>query len=400
MIERNIPILILDGDESNAEKISIIIKKLYPNSNIDFAHNGMDGWAIIERIKDSTIIIADSYLPGVNGIQLLKKVKTDKPEPHTYFIILTNTKDKEFNIKALQSGADELLMKPWSVEDLVGRIRAATQVLRLHNTLRVEQAKVVELNEELDKTFQNNFELLLKIQTVKFPDYEKNLKMISRAVLWIAKELGIENEAELKNIEYASRICYIGKLYLQEKHSYEPVMKKGIIINPVMEKYSSFSKELLSNLRGFEDIANILTHIYENFDGSGLPDNLQSWKIPYGSRILRVIIDFHDLFKSLNGSFTKAYEALESEIKRLYDQKAVVLLEQYYAETGEGKLKSNERAIEAKDLQVGMVVSRKIVTESGLKIVSQTSELDFETIEKIKSIVKVDPIIGNIYIYG
>jgi response regulator RpfG family c-di-GMP phosphodiesterase len=400
MIERNIPFLILDSNEANVEKLTALIRKLYPNSKVNSAYDGLEAWAIIEKLKDAAIIIADTYLPGVNGIQLLKKVKTDKPEPPTYFIIQTTPKDKELNLKALQSGADELLYKPWTVEDLIGRVRAATHVLRLQITLRIEQAKVVELNEELEKVFQNTFELLLKIQTAKLPEYDKIIKMISRASLWIAKELGIEDEEQLKSIEYASRICFIGKLFLPERHSYEPIMKKGIIVNPAMEMYPVFSRELLSKIRGFEEVANIIVHIYENFDGSGLPDNLQSWKIPYGSRILRVLIDYQDLFKNLNGSFAKAYEAIEAENKRLYDQKVVVLLEQYFAETGEGKLKSNERSVETKDLQEGMIISRKIVTESGLKIVSQTTELDFDTIDKIKLIAKVDPIIGNIYIYG
>ncbi|MFW6232417.1 MAG: hypothetical protein ACOC4D_00090, partial [Bacteroidota bacterium] len=51
-----------------------------------------------------------------------------------------------------------------------------------------------------------------------------------------------------------------------------------------------------------------------------------------------------------------------------------------------------------KELEVGMTISRNIITHSGLKIISSGTILNEERIEKIRSITKSDPVIGKIYV--
>jgi len=399
-MEHKISFIILDSEESDVEKLKNFITKFFPDSSIHIANEGIEGWSIVNRVKTPSVVLADAYLTGISGTQIFKKIKTDKREYPTFCILLSSSGDKELNFKSLQSGADELLFKPFTIEDLIGRLKTATHVLRLQTTKKIHENKISELNLELNKHFQETLSLLQKILNLRMPQQEKTIKLINRASKWIAKELGESDPIVLNNIDFASRICYIGKLFLNDKMFTEPVMRKGIVSNSDMEKFPSFTNSILSNLRGFENISEILEHVYENFDGSGIPDKLQGWKIPIGSRVLRVILDFQELLNLSGGTLAFAYETLESEVKRLYDMKVVVLLEQFLAETGEGKLKTNEKSVDMANLLEGMTLSRKVVTESGHKILTPGTELDFESIEKIKTISKADPILGKIFVYG
>ncbi|TAL68425.1 MAG: response regulator [Bacteroidetes bacterium] len=399
-MEHKISFIILDSEESDVEKLKNFIVKFFPNSSIQLAYEGIEGWTLISKIKTPAVVLADAYLGGVSGPQMFKKLKSDKMEYPVYCILLTTSGDKELNFKALQSGADELLFKPFTIEDLIGRIKTATHVLRLQSIKKQQENRIAELNLEVSKHFKDTIELIQKFQGTRTLQLEKSIKIINRAANWIAQEIGESDPITLNSIDSASKICFIGKLFLNDKLFSDPIMRKGIVSNPTMENYPSFTKNILMNLKGFEKITEILEHIYENYDGSGIPDKLQGWKIPTGSRILRVILDFQELLNLSGGTFTNAYETLENEVKRLYDMKVVVLLEQFYAETGEGKLKTNERAIDKLDLLEGMTLSRKVVTESGHKILTAGTELNFDAIEKIKTISKADPILGKIFVYG
>ncbi|OGU16062.1 MAG: hypothetical protein A2X61_13180 [Ignavibacteria bacterium GWB2_35_12] len=399
-MEHKISFIILDSEESDVEKLKNFIVKFFPNSSIHFANEGIEGWSIVNKIRTPSVVLADAYLAGVSGTQIFKKIKTDKREHPTFCILLSTSGDKELNFKALQSGADELLFKPFTIEDLIGRIKTATHVLRLQATKKLYENKINELNLEINKHFQETLSLLQKFQSSRMPQQEKTVKLINRASMWIAREIGETDPMILNNIDFASGICLIGKFFLNDKMLSDPIMRKGMVSNSAMESYPFFINSLLSNIKGFEKISEILEHIYENYDGSGIPDKLQGWKIPIGSRILRVILDFQELLNQSGGTFSNAYETLESEIKRLYDMKVVVLLEQFYAETGEGKLKTNEKAVDKADLLEGMTLSRKVVTESGHKILTPGTELNFDAIEKIKTISKAEPILGKIFVYG
>ncbi|MBI5325355.1 MAG: response regulator [Ignavibacteriae bacterium] len=399
-MDHKISFIILDSEESDVEKLKNFINKFFPNSSIHYAYEGIEGWSIVSKVKSSVVLLADAYLAGVSGLQMFKKLKAENGGFPVYCILLTTSGDKELNFKALQSGADELLFKPFTIEDLIGRLKTATHILRLQNLKKHHENKIDELNVELNKHFNATHELIQKFQGTRTSQHERTIKLINRASNWIAKEIGETENSTLNNINFASKICYIGKLFLNESQFSEPIMRKGLISNPLMENYPSFTKNFLMNLSGFEKISEILEHVYENYDGSGIPDKLQGWKIPIGSRILRVVLDFQDLINQSGGTFSNAYETLESEVKRLYDLKVVVLLEQFYAETGEGKLKSNERAVDKSELLEGMTLSRKVVTESGHKILTAGTELNFDAIEKIKTISKADPILGKIFVYG
>jgi response regulator RpfG family c-di-GMP phosphodiesterase len=229
------------------------------------------------------------------------------------------------------------------------------------------------------------------------PELQKSLKRIASSSIWLANELGIEEESMLRDIELASNLFYIGKLYLSDRLFTEPVMKRGIVSGSTMETVPYNAKKFLNDLRGLEKASILLYHVYENFDGSGFPEKLQGWKIPIGSRIIRVTGDFEDNMRLNNNMKDKSFEMLEHEIKRLYDFKIVALFDQYFA-VSQNNPRLKEKSIHRKDLEEGMIISRNIYTESGMKIIAAGTNLDNEIIEKIRTITKEDPYIGKIYI--
>jgi hypothetical protein len=164
--------------------------------------------------------------------------------------------------------------------------------------------------------------------------------------------------------------------------------------NSTMSMVPVFAKDLIQPLKGYEGVAVALYHIYENFDGSGIPEKIQQKQIPASSRILRVCIDYENIRAQGKQPF-KAIEMLEHENKRLYDFRVVVLYEQYLVSTN---VATPATAIGIKDLDVGMQLAANVVSNSGHKLLPSGIVLKPEHIEKVESISKEDPIIGKIYI--
>ena len=64
-------------------------------------------------------------MPGMSGLEVLKKLRPDHPEPCV--VILTALVDTKLAVEALKLGADDYLTKPWTSEDLSARLRSAQE---------------------------------------------------------------------------------------------------------------------------------------------------------------------------------------------------------------------------------------------------------------------------------
>jgi DNA-binding NarL/FixJ family response regulator len=99
--------------------------KLLPNVNV-VAQAG-DGREALRLIKthDPDIILMDTAMPGMNGLEAT--VLTKKQFPNVKVIILSENSSEEFVFRALRSGADGLVIKDDSVEELYRAIKAVGQ---------------------------------------------------------------------------------------------------------------------------------------------------------------------------------------------------------------------------------------------------------------------------------
>lgn len=79
-------------------------------------------------------------LPGVDGAEICRELRTRKNKPYTYLIPLSSKDSKQNFAKGLESGADDYLTKPFDAEELKARRRAGQRILDLEDRL-VEAAR-------------------------------------------------------------------------------------------------------------------------------------------------------------------------------------------------------------------------------------------------------------------
>ncbi len=107
--------------EDNQEVGKFLAKSLENEYRVVQAHNGFDGLRkAVTLIPD--IILSDIHMPGVSGIEVARLIKNDEKTSHIPVMLITADSFEANKIKAIESGADEILIKPVSLKELKARI--------------------------------------------------------------------------------------------------------------------------------------------------------------------------------------------------------------------------------------------------------------------------------------
>ncbi|MCO5250401.1 MAG: hypothetical protein M9949_03155 [Candidatus Kapabacteria bacterium] len=369
--------------------------------------------AIVKRFSDaksflydmesevmSPISLVEFQLSGIGGVSLLKKVKSFEKFRNSIFIMILDSYDKENYIKALQTGADDVLIKPIVAEQLFVKLKNAIRLNQQFEINAVLNQQLSLAKEKYDTEVSNTYKMLRKILSMKLPSKDSELSRIHDACKYIAHQV-IDDSAEIENLLLATQFCYLGKLPFNDKIILNPVMIEGVVQNETMLQYPENVKAVMSLMPDSTEVEALLYHTYENFDGTGIPKKLKSWEIPLGARILRVAIDFEYLNTKNSGRESKVIDIMFEQINRLYDYRVLAFYDQYLAYKNSRPGLSGralEESIAPKGLREDMILSRNIITSSGLKLLASGTRLNDANIERIQSILLSDSIIGKIWI--
>ena len=99
------------------------------------AEDGREGMkAIVAHEPD--LVLSDWMMPHVDGLELCQAVKTGLREAAPYFILLTARGEVNDRLLALETGADDYLIKPCDLGELMARVRAGLRIVLLTQDLR------------------------------------------------------------------------------------------------------------------------------------------------------------------------------------------------------------------------------------------------------------------------
>ncbi|GHE84970.1 DNA-binding response regulator [Aliiroseovarius zhejiangensis] len=95
--------------------------------DVTLAENGDDALILIEEVTPDLVLL-DWMLPGVSGIEICRRLKTRKDTRMIPVIMLSARSEEVDRVRGLETGADDYVVKPFSVSELMARIR--TQLRR------------------------------------------------------------------------------------------------------------------------------------------------------------------------------------------------------------------------------------------------------------------------------
>ena len=131
-------ILVIEDNKDLAKLLEINLKDL--SYRVDLTFDGNTGMsAVLENQYD--LIILDLMLPGIDGLEICRRIRAK--ELYTPILILTSRSSELDRVLGLEMGADDYVTKPFSVRELMARVKAIFRRIEQFNGERNEEDKKI-----------------------------------------------------------------------------------------------------------------------------------------------------------------------------------------------------------------------------------------------------------------
>ena len=284
---------------------------------------------VMERLK-ATVCVPGFYKDQLLGVLILGTKLTGGPftlEEISFFQTLAN--DASMTIKTAEYR-----------EDLIAKnIELEKQKQELQRQLE----EIADLRKKEQETYYQIVMSLAQEVNAKDPYTAGHLQGVERLGLMTAQEMGYDMSGRKKDILVASLHLHdVGKIGIPDHILMKPTQLSDEEWK-VMRQHPIKGAKILEPLTGFKEVANVILHHHENYDGSGYPNGLKGEEIPIEARIVSVVDAFHAIVSKRCYSNGRSIDAAFQELERCagsqFDSKVVEAFIRAYKRTLNGKYK-------------------------------------------------------------
>jgi response regulator RpfG family c-di-GMP phosphodiesterase len=278
----------------------------------------------VERLdaRDYDLVLLDVDLPGLNGEQVLRRIREHPRRPFTKVVMVSGRTSGDDLSRMLANGADDFLTKPFSLVQLRSRVKAALALKDAQDRTETLNRHLMTLNAELERSLTaQNGELihargamvLALAKLVEQRSAETGLHLIR-----LQKFVRVLAEAAARTPGFATRL---DPLFIQTLEDCAPLHDIGKVAVPdhvlnkpgklddyerlQIEQHTLAGAETLREVArrysfasGFLSMAvDIARSHHERWDGNGYPDRLSGEGIPLAARLI-AICDVYDALRT------------------------------------------------------------------------------------------------------
>jgi len=287
---RDVRILIVDDQQDNLDLLADLL-----------AHEGYQHVTTVADSREAAarfaairphLVLLDINMPFIDGFGVLEQLKQLEGAGLLNVLVLTGNQDAQTRLKALACGAKDFLNKPFSVPEVIVRIRNMVESRLLYQQVLDYstglEAIVQERTEALRESQLEVVHRLALASERRDPETGAHIIRMSRACALVAKAAGWPPE-EVDQMLHASPLHDVGKVAIP----YAILLKPGPLTQEewtIMRTHALIGAELLGGgtsrlMHLAQTIA--LSH-HEWWDGTGYPAGLAGENIPLAARICAV----------------------------------------------------------------------------------------------------------------
>ena len=135
-------ILIAEDDFTSRRMLEAMLVKW--GYEVVIACDGNEAWAILQTEHAPKLVILDWMMPGMDGVEICRRVRQDIEDSPFYLILLTMRDSKEDIVSGLRAGANDYISKPFNREELNARVHVGERVIELQSALatRIKELQV------------------------------------------------------------------------------------------------------------------------------------------------------------------------------------------------------------------------------------------------------------------
>jgi response regulator RpfG family c-di-GMP phosphodiesterase len=388
-------ILAVDDEPSTLILVSGVLRGL-GECRILTAANGSEAMVVAERERPD-VVISDRFMPGKGGLDLCRWLKSHAELSGVQVMLLTAAADTASIVSGLDVGADDYLTKPFDPSEMQSRVRALLRAKRLSDEIKWDNAELERLNAALQEDLVGIQALLVHTIEMRVPNAAVRAKRACTMVKWIGERIGLEPDA-LDDTVVAARLHEIGKIAMPDEVLSRKKENRSVEERETFDQYPVFGQMLIGSIPRLKEIALIVRHQLENFDGTGLPEGKMGEEIPIESRILRAAVLLEEL--PAGAALEERLALLEHTHGTILDPTVYQLTQEYLTVTSDESWLEGKQQVTVETIQPGMVIAMDLVTGSGIKLLPKDMRLTKTQIDIVRAHHHTDPIVNGIYVYA
>jgi response regulator RpfG family c-di-GMP phosphodiesterase len=421
--EPKLPIILCVDDEPNI--LSSLRRLFRPKGfQILVADSGKAGLAVLEA-ETVDLVISDMRMPEMNGAQFLEHVRQRWPD--TVRLLLTGHSDVTAIIDAINRGEIyRYITKPWDDNDIVLIVRQALERKAMELETKRLEALTAKQNDELkdlnasleakveartaeiqaaNERLKSSFVTSIKVFSTLIEMRGGNLSGHSRRVADLCRKIAhkLQLETKLKQEIFVAALLHeIGKIGFADDMLSTPLSKMKPDQLEAYRKHAAHAEQLLLPLQDLHGASEIISAQFERFDGTGFPDHLAGELIPIGTRILSLASDYDNMQIGMQTqSRLSPHEArviISHGSGSRYDPKVVAAFVETISDASQKVSGVADRPVKSEEMEIGMVLSRDLITPSGLLMLSSGHVLDARVIVRIKNFERTGGLELTVYV--
>ena len=273
-------ILVVDDEETLRYLISEGVERSGYGCSV--AADGLEALKILED-KGADVVISDIMMPGMDGIELAKRIKK---EHDADVILITGFIDEYAYDNVIEIGVSDFLEKPIGIDELVLRLR---RVLRERVNIRERNRAEKELRDSLKKlraAMESIVEALVLAIEKKDPYTSGHQKRVATLATAIAKDMGLPQD-QIDGVRMAAMVHDIGKNAIPGQILSKPAKLKNLEME-IIKEHPQIGYDILKGIEFPSPVAQMVLQHHERIDGSGYPQGLLGGEIYLGAKILGV----------------------------------------------------------------------------------------------------------------
>ena len=139
-------ILIAEDDLTSRTVLTAVLTKL--GHEVEATVNGVEAWQAMQQLDAPRLAILDWMMPEMDGLEVVRRVRTLQNDRQPYIIMLTAKGEKADIIAGLEAGANDYLAKPFDRGELLARVEVGRRMVEMQDTLA---DKIEELRQALNQ---------------------------------------------------------------------------------------------------------------------------------------------------------------------------------------------------------------------------------------------------------
>jgi putative nucleotidyltransferase with HDIG domain len=281
------------------------------------------------------LVLLDAGPHGKNLFQWLREVTENLLAPLVLLwnsdrvqipiVLLTDSHHVSQAVQALQMGAYDYILKPFSADQLLATVRRTLQYRRLqtqndlfrHHLEQLISARTEMLQHsmrQLENSYDVTLEALGNALDLKDAETEGHSKRVTAYTLALGRAIGLP-EPQLRVVGRGAFLHDIGKMAIPDAILRKPA-KLTIEERTVMRTHTELGYQMIRKIPYLQEAAEIVYSHQEHFDGSGYPRGLRGEEIHIGARIFAVADTFDAITSNRPYRKANTMEAARKEILR------------------------------------------------------------------------------------